>query len=242
MRNIIIRVFSIGTAIAQLAGIGLQAATIPYQLDNGMVKYPINAADGTETHDTWFANEFTAQANANSIVSVMYFLSSASPSYPADIVIYKQTSAQTAPLGFTRIYTQPFTPLAGMPVGNTVQSLSLTTPVQLEVGDKFLVAIFMRDVVALPPNDKYPWTLDTSGDATGTFWDRSAPDSFNLDDLSGARPINQNLADGNWNPGAGHVMIRAFGTAVPEPSVLTLCGLAAAGAVFATRRRCSNRE
>jgi hypothetical protein len=240
MRHII-RVFLIGTAIAQLAGVGLQAATIPYQLDNGMVKYPINAADGTETHDTWFANKFTAQANANSIVSVLYFLSTASPSYPADIVIYKQTSDQTALMGFSRIYTQPFTPLAGMPLGNTVQSLSLTTPVQLDVGDNFLVAIFMRGVVAESPNDKYPWELDTSGDATGTFWARSAPDMFNLDDLSGARPINENLVGGNWNPGAGHVMIRAFGTAVPEPSVFALSGLMAAGAVLAGRRRGSRR-
>ena len=241
MRNIT-RIVLIGTAIALLAGVGLQAATISYQLDNGMVKYPINAADGTETHDTWFANQFTAQPDANLIVSVMYFLSTASPSYPADIVIYKQTSAQTAPLGYTRIYTQPFTPLAGMPIGNTVQSLSLTTPVQLDVGDNFLVSIFMRDVIALPPNDKYPWALDTSGDATGTFWDRSAPDMFDLDDLSGARPIDQNLVGGSWNPGPGHVMIRAFGTAVPEPSVLALGGLAVAGAVFARRRRCSIRE
>jgi PEP-CTERM motif len=123
-----------------------------------------------------------------------------------------------------------------------VQSISLTTPVQLNVGDNFLVAIFMQDVIALAPNDKYPWALDTSGVATGSFWDRSAPDTFNLDNLSGAVPINQNIAGATWNPGAGHLIIRAFGTAVPEPSVFALGGLAAVGAALLGWRRCSTRQ
>jgi hypothetical protein len=236
------RILWTGIAIAQLAGIELQAATVLYQLDNGMVAYPINAADGTETLDSWFANEFTAQANANILVSMNFFLSSASPSYPADVVIYKQTGPENSPSGFTRIYTQPFTPMAGTPLGNTVQSISFTTPVPLNVGDNFLVAVFMRGVVALPPNDKYPWELDTSGNATGTFWARSAPGTFNLDDLSGAVPINQNIAGGVWNPGAGHLMIRAYGTAVPEPSVLALGGLAVAGVALARCRRAATRR
>jgi hypothetical protein len=227
-----------GIAIAQLAAVDLQAAATVYQLDNGSISIPINAADGTEPLDSWFANEFTAQANANLITSVAYFLSTASPSYPADVVIYKRTS----PLGFTRIYTQPFTPLAGNTIGYTVQSITLTTPVQLNVGDNFLLAIFMQGVIALPPNDKYPFALDTSGVAAGSFWDRSAPGTFNLDDLSGAVPINQNIAGGSWNPGPGHLFIRAFGTAViPEPSVFALGGLAAAGTALVGCRRRSSR-
>ncbi len=235
MRNII-RVLWTGIAIAQLAAIGVQAATTTYQLDNGTVSTALNAADGTEPLDSWFANEFTAQTNGNLITSVLYTLYTASPSYLADVVIYKQE-----PLGFTRIYTQAFTPLAGTTSGYTVQSISLTTPVQLNVGDNFLVAIFMQDVIALAPNDKYPWTLDTSGVATGSFWDRSAPGTFNLDNLSGAVPINQNIAGGSWNPGAGHLIIRAFGTAVPEPSVFALSGLAAVGAALLGWRRRSSR-
>ena len=230
------KVFWTGTAIAQLAVAGLQAAGTVYQLDNGIVSYPLNAADGTEPLDTWFANEFTAQPNGNVIASVAFFLSSASPSYPADVVIYKETS----PLSFARIYTQAFTPQAGTPIGYTVQSITLNTPVQLNVGDNFLVAIFMQDVIAQPPNDKYPFTLDTSGVAAGSFWDRSAPGTFNLDDLSGAVPVDQNIAGGSWNPGPGHLMIRAFSAVVPEPSVLGLGGLAAAGAALAWRRRRSS--
>jgi hypothetical protein len=238
MRNIS-RVLWTGIAIAQLAAAGLKAATTAYQLDNGIPSAPINAADGTEPLDSWFANEFTAQTNGNLITSVAYFLSTASPSYPADVVIYKQTS----PLGFTRLYTQAFTPLAGNTIGYTVQSITLNAPVQLNVGDNFLVAIFMQDVIALPPNDKYPFALDTSGVATGSFWDRSAPGTFNLDNISGAVPINQNIAGGSWNPGPGHVMIRAFGTAViPEPSVFALGSLAAAGTALVGCRRRSSRQ
>ena len=235
MRNII-RVLCTGIAIAQLAAIGVQAATTTYQLDNGTVSTALNAADGTEPLDSWFANEFTVQTNGSVITSVAYALLTSSPSYVADVVIYKQTALE----GFTRIYTQAFTPLAGTNTAYTFQSISLTTPVQLAVGDNFLVAIFMQNVIALAPNDKYPMTLDSSGVATGSFWDRSAPGTFNLDNLTGAVPINQNIAGGSWNPGPGHLIIRAFST-VPEPSVLALGSLAAVGAALRWWRRRSIR-
>jgi hypothetical protein len=89
-------------------------------------------------------------------------------------------------------------------------------------------------------NDKYPYLLDTSGSAAGSYWDRSAPNAFNLDNLSGAVTVNQPLTSGGFAPGADHLIIRAFGTSVPEPSTFVLCGLAIPAAL-ALRRRSQQR-
>ncbi len=234
MRNII-RVLWTGIAIAQLAVVGVQAATT-YQLDNGSISFQLNASDGTEPLDNWFANEYTALTNANLITQVNFGVFTTAANSVADVVIYQQGS-----LGFNRVYTQAFTPLTGNGTNAYIQQIPLTTPVKLDVGANFLVAVFIQNVIALSPNDKYPYLFDTSGVATGTFWDRSAPNTFNLDNLSGAVPINQNIAGGTWNPGAGHVFIRAIGTTVPEPSVFALGGLAALGATFLGWRRRSVR-
>jgi hypothetical protein len=230
MRNIT-KVLWTGIAIAQLAIVGAQAATLTYQLDNGTISGALNASDGTEPLDNWFANEFTA-VTSNAIVGVQFGLDTTAPNTVADVVLYRQSTLQ----GYTRFYTQAFTPLTGNNGTNYfLQTIWLNTPQKLNVGDDFLVAIFMQNVIGAPPNDKYPFLLDTSGSGGGSWWDRSAPNTFNLDNLSGAAPVTQALAPGGYIPGANHLVIRAF---IPEPSVFALGGLAAFGAtVLAWRRR-----
>jgi len=224
-----IRVLLAGIAIAQLAIVGAQAATATYQLDNGSISGAINASDGTEPLDNWFANEFSA-TTSNAIVGVQFGLDTTAPGTVADVVLYRQTSLQ----GYTRVYTQAFTPLTGNNGTNYfLQTVWLNTPQKFNVGDDFLVAIFMQNVIAAPPNDKYPFLMDTSGVAAGSWWDRSAPNTFNLDNLTGAAPVDQNLAGGAWNPGANHLVIRAM---VPEPSVWALGGLAAFLTTIVRRR------
>ena len=232
MRNTI-RILWTGIAIAQLAALGAQAAT--YQLDNGSISTALNASDGTEPHDNWFANLFTAQAGGNTITAVNFGLFTTAPNSVADVVLYRVTDPGGNPaLGVTRLFTQAFTPLTGDNTNAFLQNITLTSPVTLNEGDKFLVAVFIANVIGAPPNDKYPFLLDTSGNATGTYWDRSDPNAFNLDDLSGAKPIDQVLTPGGWTPGPGHVFIRAVG--VPEPSVSVLGGLAAILAAMLRRR------
>jgi len=226
MRNTI-RILWTGIAIAQLAALGAQAATT-YQLDNNPSSATaLNASDANEARDNWFANEFTALANGNRITQVSYGVLTTAANTVADVVIYQQGA-----LGFSRIYTQAFTPLTGDGTSWSIQQISLTTPVTVKVGANFLVAIFMQNVAG----DKFPYVQDTSGVATGSFWDRSDANAFNLDNISGAVQVDQDLADSNWNPGPGHLIIRAVGTAVPEPSVCALGGLAAFLAVMLRRR------
>ena len=211
-----IRVLWAGIAIAQLAVLGARAAST-YQLDNGSVKYILNASDGNEARDNWFANEFTAVAGGNLITQVVNGYFTAAANSVGDVVIYRMGA-----LGASRIYTQAFTPLTGNGTNVFLQSINLTTPVQLNVGDHFLVAIFEPNVAAT----QSPYLIDTGTSGTGSFWDRSTPNTFNLDNISGAVPVDQMLPDSNWAPGASHLIIRANGTVVPEPSVFALGSLA----------------
>jgi len=230
------RICLLGIAVTGLATVAVPAATT-YQLDNGSISTALNASDGTEARDNWFGNVFTAQSGGNLISRVDLGIFTTAVGQSASVVLYRVTGAGGNPaLGATRLYTQPFTPLTGDGTNAFLQQIALTSPVELNAGDQFLVSVFMPNVIGAPPNDKYPFLLDTSGVATGTYWDRSNPNAFNLDDLSAAKPINQVLTAGGWTPGAGHVFIRAIGTVVPEPSTLALVGLAAATLVIFRRR------
>jgi transcriptional regulator CtsR len=213
-----IRVLWAGIAIAQLAAFGARAAST-YQLDNGSVKSALNASEGTEPEDNWFANQFVAVGNQITQVVTGYFTAAANS--VGDVVIYRQGA-----LGYTRIYTQQFTPQTGNGTNYFTQTINLTNAVSLSVGDHFLVAIFEPNVIGASPNDKYPYLIDTGTVPTGSFWDRATPGTFNLDNITGAVGINQALTPGGWQPGTGNLFIRANGTVVPEPSVFALGGLA----------------
>ena len=192
----------------------LGAQTATYQLDNASISSKLNASDTTEPHDNWFANEFTALAGANVITRVDFGVFTTTSNSTASVVLYRVTDPGGDPaLGATRVYTQSFAPLTGDGTNAFLQPINLTSPVTFNVGDRFLVAVFISNVIAAPPNDVYPYLLDTSGIATGTYWDRSAPNTFNLDDLSQAKPINQAFVAGGFVPGAGHIIIRAWGGA-----------------------------
>ena len=200
-----------GHIILRAHGVAPSAAA-DYVLDNNAAKYGLNASDGTEPHDNWFGNAFTAQPRANLITRVDFGVSATAANMAASVVFYRVTDAGGNPaLGATRVYTQAFTPVQNSGSGFVLQQINLATPVLFNPGDRFVVAVFMPNVIALAPNDLYPFTLDTSGVATDTYWDRSDPNAFNLDDLSQAKPINQVLVTGGWAPDPGHVILRAHG-------------------------------
>jgi hypothetical protein len=212
------KVLLTGILVMQWATLGAHAAT--YILDNGSISTALNASDGTEPRDNWFGNVFTAQANANVITRVDFGVFTTTPNSAGSVVIYRVTDPGGNPaLGATRLYTQSFTPLTGDGTNAFLQQIALTSPVTINTGDRFLVAVFIPNVIGLPPDDVYPYLLDTSGVATSTYWDRSTPNTFNLDDLSLAKPIDQVLAAGGWTPGPGHIFIRAVGVSENSPPV-----------------------
>jgi len=225
----------ITVAAIQLGTVSIKAAAT-YQLDNNTISTALNASDGTEPLDNWFGNVFTVTAGANLITSVDFGLFTCMPSAIANVILYKVTGAGGNPaLGATRVYTQAFTPLTGDNTNAFLQTIDLTSPVLFNTGDKFLVAILIRNVIAAPPNDVYPYLLDTSGSAAGSFWARANPNTFNLDNLTGARQVDQPLVSGGYTPGAAHLIIRA--NAVPEPGAMALLGLGSALLMIKRRKK-----
>ena len=187
MRNTL-KVLSIGMATALLGTSGALGQAANYVLDDNAVSTAMNASDGTEARDNWFANEFTAQAGANLITRVDFYTFTTTPGSVGDVVLYQVTGAGGNPaLGATRVWTQAFTPPTGNGTNAYLSQIQLNGPVAFSAGSKFLVAVFIPNVIGAPPNDVYPYLLDTSGSATGSYWDRSNPNVFNLDDLSRAR-------------------------------------------------------
>lgn len=218
----------------QIAALSLQAASV-YQLDNNTIKFPLNASESTEPLDNWFGNVFTALPGANLINEVDMGVFTSTPGSVASVSIYKVTGAGGNPaLGATRLYTQAFTPLTGDGTNAFLQQINLTSPVGLNAGDTFLVSILIRNVLAAPPNDVYPFLMDTSNSSAGSYWGRSAPNTFNIDNLGGVVLTSQALSAGGFIPGPGHTFIRAVG--VPEPSSIALAGLAIAALWTAKRK------
>jgi len=211
-----------GTKIAGATN-STYAVGATYSLDNDVVKGTINASDGTEPLDNWWANEFTAVAGANVITRVDFDCGTVTAGSSATVSIYRVTDPGGNPaVGATRLYSQTFTPIPG---ASHLNQINLNTNVALNVGDRFLVAISMTNVIGLSPDDVYPFGIDTGTVATGSYWDRSAPNTFNLDALSQAVTIDQALPDdgsgaGPWMPSpgsGGHLIIRA----VASPSSST---------------------
>jgi hypothetical protein len=222
------------TATLLLASVSLPAAT--YQLDNNTISTALNASEGTEPLDNWFGNVFTVVGGGTSITAVNFGIFTTTANSVADVVLYSVTGAGGNPaLGATRVYTQAFTPLTGDGTNAFNQTINLTTPVNFNVGDHLLVAVMIRDVIAASPNDVYPYLLDTSGSAAGSYWDRANPNAFNLDNLSAAVTTGQPFQAGGFIPGPGHVFIRA--TAIPEPSTIALSFLGGIFAMLFLRRR-----
>jgi hypothetical protein len=190
----------------------------PYSLDmNTPAGSSLHASDGTEPLDNWWANEFTAVAGGNVITEVDFGCGTVTAGSFAVASLYRVTGTGGDPaLGAVRLYSQTFKPIPGSTGQPNLNKITLTSPVALNVGDRFLVAISMTNVIALAPNDVYPFPIDKTTNSTGSYWDRSAPNTFNLDDLSQAKPINQALAAGGYVPGdsGGHLYIRAIGTPV----------------------------
>jgi hypothetical protein len=221
-------------ATIQLAALNLHAQLL-YQLDNGNFTGVFNASDGTEPLDNWFGNVFTAVPGSTLINRVDFYSFTTTPNSTASVSIYRVTGAGGNPaLGATRLYTQSFTPPAGNNTNVFLSQISLSSPVYFNPGDKFLVSILIRNVIGAPPNDVYPFVSDNAANSVGSYWDRSTPNTFNLDNITGAVPLDQALAPGGFIPGPGHLFIQAFG--VPEPTSFALLGLGVT-ALLVSRRK-----
>jgi hypothetical protein len=208
---------------------GLTApAVVLYQVDNDGFGGGMNVSEGTETRDNWVANVFTVVAGGERINRADLRAYSGLAGADGKILIYRDPDGDGNPATGSpvRLCTQTFTDLS-----TGWNQIPLTTPVDLGVGDKVIVAFFIANL----PGDQFPFGCDNSPYVAGSWWDRGASGGggYNLDVLTDAVPLNSaHVADGGtWVPSSNGVnifLIRAQGVEVPEPASLLVLLLGAA--------------
>ena len=206
-----------------------------YQIDNGQFTDIFNNTLGTETtsnqaEDNWVGNVFTAVAGASFLQSISFQAGFAQTGVEASI------PALCLPLHHGRAVHRRSRgrPDVGPWLGEYHTSecharefvtVPFATPQLVATGQVFTAALLIDDV----PDTAFPFTLDTSGSSTGSYYDIGSPvgsvNTYNL-----ASP-NFPTLNGDTYPGQPAGATNAFPgdtilrvNAVPEPASLTLLG------------------
>jgi hypothetical protein len=134
-------------------------AQVTYQLDSwpppGTDSWEIfNNSQGTETEDCWVANAFTVVSGGTHLTAINFRTGSALTNQSCTAVIYAGTS-MTSPAGLVRIVGSTTT-MSVTAAANVVQTITLTNPVDLSVGQVFYAAILLPQV----PGTLFPFTSD----------------------------------------------------------------------------------
>jgi hypothetical protein len=153
-----------------------------YQIDNGSVSSGFNNTFQIENEDNWVGNTFTAIPGAT-ILNSIYFLDYSGNILDVTAALYSGT---------------PGSDLALVPGSvNTVQvsgalrwqTVPFATPQIVTTGEVFTAALLVDDV----PENIFPFTIDSSGNSTESFYDVSNPvgsvNTYNLASPNFPTPI-----------------------------------------------------
>ncbi len=147
-RQLRVRVFAVlvGVAFAALMShASVARAQVHYTWDNGAFTERFNDSEGVETEDNWVANAFQVVAGGTHIVSVEFPIGELYTNLTVDAVIYQGFDLHdpTAGGGLVRLSTTETT-INSVP-GDLI-TITLDTPVDLNVDDIFYAAILIRQV------------------------------------------------------------------------------------------------
>jgi len=157
------------SVVAVLAGSGIARAQVLYRTDDGTVGESFNNSDTTEVEDNWVANSYTVIAGGTRLVSIDFTLGSFTGvpyvNHPATLAIYRGSDIHNPHAGGGLVLLQSNDVMITANPGQTV-TLSLGSPVDLNVGDVFYAAMLIRNV----PGDQFPFNLQTVGTILGQGW------------------------------------------------------------------------
>jgi len=154
-----------GTAVcALILGASIASAQVVYQWDTGVFGERFNNSEGTETEDNWVANAFEVIDGGTELLSIDYVLGESFTDRPVTAVIYQGVDISDPSAGLTRIQTTDTT-ISG--VRGAVVTITLDTPVDLNVGDVFYAALLIPGVTG----NLFPFNNDTVSPQGHSFFD-----------------------------------------------------------------------
>jgi hypothetical protein len=117
-----------------------------------------NDSAGNETEDNWVANSYTAASGATHIVSISFPINDAFTDQKISGLIYQGFDLNDPTAGGGLILLSQTDTTFTSTRGDIV-TITLKTPVDLNVGDFFYAAVLIPGV----PSNKFPFANDTAG-------------------------------------------------------------------------------
>jgi len=188
-RQLRVRVFAVlvGVAFAALMShASVARAQVQYRWDNGAFTERFNNSEGTETEDNWVANAFQVVDGGTHIVSIEFPIGETYTDLTVDAVIYQGFDLRdpTAGGGLVRLSTTETTITATQ---GSLVTITLDTPVDLNVDDIFYAALLVRQV----DGAHFPWFNDGTIPLGYSFFDVGPAQGADYDlDQTGNATVN----------------------------------------------------
>jgi hypothetical protein len=149
-------------AVMLFTSTSARAQSALYQLDWGNIFN--NSAGSADTQDNWVANSYTVNSSGTHIVSIVLPMAGSYPDHEGFVnqritaLIYKGADLNDPTAGGGLILLSQTDTTITTKFGDIV-TITLNTPVDLNVDDVFYAAVLLRGV----PADKYPFYSDVAG-------------------------------------------------------------------------------
>ena len=184
-------------------------------VDDGTAENSIGLTAGG---DVAWMNQFTAVAGLEVITDVEISFGTVPDGVSVDINIWNDPNNDGDPTDGQVVATASTTTM----FGNTSTFIAVDTPdVTFNVGDNFFVGAFITHAAG-----DFPAAIDQGPSQVRSWIAGGDPGTVDVNNL-GAAALPPGIIDGFGLP--GNWLVRANGTAVPEPasaSLLVICGLA----------------
>ena len=219
-------------SIGALTGTGTVNNTLHnYQIDNGSVTAAFNNTLYTEDEDNWVANVFTAAPTGTVLQSASFYASfygplngTTLPNPDVSVALYTGAPGSDLTLVASSVGTVTLNASA-----DTWVTVPFATPQIVAPGQVFTVAFLIDDVPGSGSGIQYPWSEDTSGSNTNSYFDDNAgaptgtPNTYDLSSPVDPTPNGENWgSSGSTNAYVDTTLLRV--DYVAQAATLTVTG------------------